>query len=763
MRKRNRSLLLRLVVGTVLAFASLCAFLIYRERETLTRLGNPSWNAETTQVYSRWLDTAPQAGVSWERTLGWLAALNYRSVTGSPALAGGYSANYPELIVFTRPFRYPDKDYPAQLLRIEFVRGRLSRLEALSGQATLPSWRLEPKVLAEWTTQTKTSRRRVKLSDLPPYVPRSILAMEDKRFFQHGPFDWLAIARAFWIDVRHIRLRQGASTVSQQLARSIFLNVERTWRRKVLEAALAAYLELRYTKPQLLEMYLNQVYWGQEGSESLLGIESASESFFGKPARALTLSESAVLAGMLQSPNRYSPRAAPGVARERRDIVLGLMRAQRLITDAQYAAALKEKVGAAPAKKSDETAYFLAALRDQLSERYTLPVLMSEGWKIYTTLDPLLQHVAVKAVASPQPSPDGRGRRSSGEATPQAALIAIDPASGAVRAWVGGTNYQTNPFDHAFAARRQPGSAFKPFVALAALEGRKATTATLLDDKPLSLQGKSGAWSPRNYDRLYRGPVSVWDAVVYSLNVPMVRLAMLTGVLAIMDAARRAGIESPLRNDLSLALGTSEVSLLELTGAYSTLAGQGVRFAPYTLETIVGNDGNILETHQALPQPAFAPEPVFLVTQMLEAVLDTGTGKAARTMGLSAALAGKTGTSENFQDAWFVGYATNLAAGVWVGYDRPKSLGRSAAGIALPIWTVFMKRAVVLDPPQNFEEPPGLVWKTIDTDSGLLARSGCPHRRKAAFLAGTEPTQDCPIHAGGLTGYFQRWRAGTKT
>jgi len=298
-------------------------------------------------------------------------------------------------------------------------------------------------------------------------------------------------------------------------------------------------------------------------------------------------------------------------------------------------------------------------------------------------------------------------------------------------------------------------------VALAALESRKATTATLLDDKPLSLKGKSGAWSPKNYDRRYRGRVPVWDAVAWSLNVPMVRLALLTGISSIMDVARRAGIESPLREDLSLALGTSEVSLLELTGAYATLANRGVRCPPYSLESIIGGDGNILESHPTQPQQAFAPGPVFLLTQMLEAVLDAGTGKAARMMGFDAPAAGKTGTSENFQDAWFVGYETNLTAGVWVGYDRPKSLGRSADGIALPIWTAFMKRAVALDPPQKFEEPPGLIWKTIDTDSGLLARSGCPHRRKAAFLAGTEPAQDCPLHAGGLTGYFQRWRAKT--
>jgi len=742
----------------ILFLASTSAYLIYQEQETLSHLGHPGENPRETDIYSRWLELESQNPISWERTIQWVKSIGYRPVTGTPNEPGQYSANSPELTIFARPFRFPDKDYPAQLLRLTFHDQRLSGVEAVSGHAEIPEWRLEPKVLAVWSMSGKTAHQQVRISDLPPYVPRAVIAMEDKRFYQHGAFDLVGIARATWVDLRYGRLRQGASTISQQLARSIFLDVQRTWRRKILEAALATYLEFRYTKPQLLEMYLNQVYWGQEGSESLLGIESASDSLFGKPARALTVAESAILAGMLQSPNRYSPRAAPAVARDRRKIVLGLMRAQNAITESQYRAALKEDVRLTPVKKSNEASYFLAALHDELSERYELPVMLNQGWRIFTTLDPLLQHEAAKTLV-PLPH-EGEGGRRPGEG-PQAALIALDPATGGVLAWVGGTNFQTNPFDHAVNAKRQPGSAFKPFVVITALESRKVTTATLLEDKPLSLKGSQGTWTPQNYDRKYRGHASVWDSLVLSLNVPIVRLAEQIGVIPIMDAARRAGIESPLRNDLSLALGTSEVSLLELTGAYSTLASGGGRRSQYHLESVIGENNQILESHTTSIVPAFAPEVVYLVTEMLEAVLDAGTAKVSRSMGFMAPAAGKTGTSENFQDAWFLGYTTNLVCGVWVGYDLPKSLGHSAAGIALPLWTAFMKKAVVLDPPQAFEPPAGLTWKTIDPESGLLARSGCPHRRKAAFLTGTEPTAECPLHPGGLMGFFKRWRSKT--
>ncbi len=721
-----------------------CVILIHKEQETLSRLLNPGAGPSVTEVYSRWLDLSTQAPCTTERVVGWLRLLGYQVVRDRLVSPGQYIAGPSMVSVFTRPFQYPDGAYPAQLLELEFSGNGLLAIRALAGHASLAAWRIEPVRIVEWDSGSKATTTPVRIAELPPYIPRAILAMEDKRFFKHGAIDAFGIARALWVDLRHGQIRQGASTINQQLARSIFLDVRRSWRRKVLEAALAWYLEIRFSKPQLLEMYLNQVYWGQDGNQTLVGIEAASESFFGKPARELTVAESAVLAGMLQSPRRYSPRNASVMVPERKKIVLGLMRDQKVISDEQYKAALAERIRLSPVRKSNEASYFLAMIRDSLGERYDLPALLSGGWKVFTTLDPLLQHEAVQALKPP---------------VGQAAIVAIDPITGAILAWVGGTNFQTNPFDHASDAKRQPGSAFKPFVALAALESRKITTATMLDDKPLRLNGAQGFWSPQNYDRKYRGKASVWDSMVYSLNVPTVRLAMQVGLAPIVDAARRAGITSPLREDLSLPLGTSEVSLLELTAAYAVLACGGERVLPYSIQAVVSEEGKVLESPSLAHERVFAPELAYLVTQMLQEVLLTGTGKASRDLGLTVPAAGKTGTSENYQDAWFVGYTTTLVAGVWVGYDKPQSLGRSAAGIALPLWANFMKRAALFYPPQEFVEPSGLVWKTIDPDSGLLAKTGCPHRRKAAFLPGTEPTQDCTLHSGGLIGLFQRMRS----
>lgn len=731
----------------VLAVVTLsCTYLVIRERQTLALLVDGGVAAKPTEVYARWLTLQPGSRITAEAVLAELKVLDYVAVPGLPQKPGEFQNGGDRLIVYSRGFRYPDKEFPAQAIQVHFAKEGLRDVSIASG-GNVPEWRLEPKRLARWGGEEATSRYPVKLSELPPHVPQAVIAVEDKRFFSHGALDLVGLGRAVFVDLRHGRLRQGGSTISQQLARSIFLDVNRTLRRKVLEAGLAIYLEARYTKPQLLEMYLNQVYWGQEGPDNLLGIEAASRSYFGKPARQLTIAEAALLAGMLRSPNRLSPRMDLKASVARQKVVLGLMRDQERITLPQFSAALGQKIVVpSSAQRSNDAAYFLALLHDELGERYSLPLLVSQGWKIFTTLDPVLQSAAMSAVAS-LPAKQMEG-----------ALVALDPASGAVRAWVGGTSYQSSPFDRAINAHRQPGSAFKPFVVLAALESRSVTTVSMLEDKPLVVTDADRRWAPQNYDRQFRGNVSVWDSLVHSYNIPMVKLAMATGLDRVADTAHRAGIESSLRAVPSLALGTSEVKVVELTSAYGTLASGGLRTIPYDLEAIMALDGTIVELHENKPERVFEPNAVYLVTQMLQAVLREGTGKSSHALGFNAPAAGKTGTSENYQDAWFVGYTPDLVTGVWIGYDIPKSLGRSAAGIALPIWTKFMITAVKHYPAFSFETPKDLVKKTIDLESGLLARSGCPTRREMAFLPGGEPTEYCPIHAGGIVGFFQRWR-----
>lgn len=735
-----------LVAGALLLTAA-CGYLVHRSRLTLQVLLSAPDSIPATEVFSHWLTLIPGQSMSGDYLQRYLDGLEYKKTVADPKAPGEYRRDGDRFAIFAKGFRYPDTDLPAQILRVSFKNNQISELENSSKQA-LPNWRLEPWRLARWAAAPAAERPRVRLSELPPYVPGAVVAVEDKRFYRHPGFDLVGIARAVWIDLRHKAMRQGASTISQQLSRSVFLDTRRTLRRKVLEAALTLYLEVRFTKPQLLEMYLNQVYWGQDSGQPLLGIEATSRAYFGKSARQLTVAESALLAGLLHSPNKLSPRTAAKAAIDRRRRVLLLMSDQGIIAPAARAAALKEPLRLTPSRvrRSDPT-YFLETLRDDLAQRYSLDLLLSQGWRLFTTLDPILQR---QATAAMKPSV-GEG-----------ALVALDPTTGAVRAWVGGTNFATAPFDRARLAHRQPGSAFKPFVFLAALEAKAVTPVTLLEDKPLRLQGIEGEeWSPQNYDRKFRGPVAARDVLIQSLNVPTVALAKQIGWPAVAGTAKKAGILSPLREDLSSALGSSEVTVLELTSAYGTLAAGGRQAEPYFIEAIVSTDGAAVETHVERNAAVFDPGAVYILTQLLQAVLDEGTAKSARARGFMWPAAGKTGTSENFQDAWFVGYTPNLVCGVWVGFDQPKSMGRSAAGLALPIWVDFMTPAFKDRAPAAFQKPEGLIDKEIDPESGLLARSGCPKRSTITFLPGTEPTEHCPKHSGGIFGFFKRLTRGT--
>lgn len=750
--KKTTKLLLPLFLGLLAILSVSCTLLIFREQKTMALLINGPNALQPTEVYARWLALTPDARITAQALRSELKALEYQQVPRLPARAGEYQDNGQSIAFYSRGFRYPDKDYPALAIQVHFDKRGIENVEYATG-GNIPEWRLEPKRLARWASADALSRMPVNIAELPPYVPEAVIAIEDKRFYSHGAIDFIGVMRALVVDVKKGSLHQGASTISQQLARSIFLDVNRTWRRKFLEAGLAFYLEARFSKPKLLEMYLNQVYWGQDGPENLLGIESASRAYFAKPARQLTLAEAALLAGMLQSPNRLSPRTDLPAALARQRVVLGEMREQKRITQAQFASAVAQKIVVPPSgRRSNDAAYFLASLRDELSERYSIPLLLSQGWRIYTTLDPVLQSSAAEGIAS---LVAGRKKQKE-QAFEEGALVALDPANGAVRAWVGGTGYQTSPFNRASNAFRQPGSVFKPFVVLAALEGKKATTATLLEDKPLETQDEEKPWSPQNYDKTYRGKASVWDSLVLSLNVPMVRLAIMAGLNEVVAVAQRAGIGSPLRAVPSIALGTSEVTVSELTAAYAPFANGGERVMLHMVEAIVDPEGSVVELFEDQNRRIFDKPVIYLVTQMLQAVFNEGTARAARSFGLQAPVAGKTGTSENYQDAWFVGYSPDLVTGVWVGYDKPKSLGRSAAGIALPIWTRFMMTALSHYPDFTFERPSGLEARAIDMDSGQLVRTGCTHRRTALFLPGTAPSQDCPLHPGGIVGFWKR-------
>lgn len=583
------------------------------------------------------------------------------------------------------------------------------------------------------TLDASPLERRVpaRLADIPSHLVQAVLAIEDQRFYRHHGLDLRRIGGAFIANLKARSITQGGSTLTQQLVKNLYLDASRTPLRKLREAAIALVLERRYSKAAILEAYLNEIYLGQSGGQPIHGVGAAARVYFGKNVQRLSLSESALLAGMIQAPNRYAPNRNPGLARERRGIVLQQMLEQNRISRNTAVRAARAPVPGGTISLAPEGKWF----RD-----YALAMVPARqpvrGIAVYTTLDARLQQSAERAVR------EGLTRmRMPGV---QAALVAIDPRSGDVLAMVGGRDYRSSQFNRATDARRQPGSAFKPLVALTALAPRNGsrpafTLASVVDDTPFAVSTEKGPWEPANYDREFHGPVTLREALEQSLNVPFARIGMAVGPENVAETAHRLGIASPLRAVPSLALGSSEVTLLELTRAYGVLAAGGMLAETRALVgTARYGDGVPVRGPPALTRVAQA-DVAFLVTSALQGVVTRGTGSALNSYGRFPAIAGKTGTSSDWRDAWFLAYTPDLVVGSWVGFDDGRSLQLTGSAAALPIVASFLD-ATNSDDWNQFEVPDGV------TEGYAKGRgdwfNGCGTREY--FLAGTEPSnRDC--------------------
>jgi penicillin-binding protein 1A len=534
------------------------------------------------------------------------------------------------------------------------------------------------------------ARDYMPLDLLPQCVTEAVLATEDRRFFQHPGIDPIGMARAMVANARSGRLAQGGSTITQQLAKNLFLSADRTIHRKLEEVVLALWLELKLSKRDILELYLNRVYFGAGAH----GIEAAAQRYFAKSARDLSLAEAGVIAGLLKAPSRYAPSASPDQALARGRLVLAMMRQSGFISEAEEARAQNEQVRFASARRYAESGTGAYAVDLAMEELARVTGGGEEDLVVDTTLDSALQRRASDIV-------DGElERQGESLAVSQSAAVVLAP-DGGIRALVGGRSYAESQYNRAVKARRQPGSAFKPVVFLAALEAG-LTPDTLLLDQPLTV----GGWSPRNEGGRYIGAVTMREALARSINTVAVRLLLEAGTARVIAAAKRLGVTSPLRKDASLALGTSEVSLLELTTAYGAFANGGYAVTPYVVRRVRTSTGRILyERAQSKPVPAVAPEHVAAMSDMLEAALVSGTGRRAALARHPAA--GKTGTSQDFRDAWFVGYTGYLTAGVWVGNDDGQTMNKVMGG-SLPadIWRQIMTAAHEGRPPIPLADGP---------------------------------------------------------
>ncbi len=646
-------------------------------------------------------------------------------------------------------------------LRVEFAGKEIRQIRSLESNAALESAQIEPELLTSLFDSSRQKRRRVRFDEIPKVLVEAVLSAEDKRFFEHPGFDLIRIGGAAWADLRGENM-QGASTLTMQVARSIFFSPERTWRRKFAETMVALQLEQRFTKEQIFELYANEIYLGNRGSFAIHGFAEGSLAYFNKDLRDLTVAEAAFLAGIIRAPNRYSSaeRRAERIA-EPRDRVLKQMAENGYITPEQAQAAREAplRVVSGGIENSDAP-YFVDMIKDHLLDRFSEEQLLSQGFRVYTTLDRNLVRAASEAVTSGMENVDrqlkaryARWEKEGHPAQAQVALVALDPHTGEIKALVGGRNYGQSQLNRTL-AKRQPGSVFKPFVYAAAfdnaVENRSpiVTPATTVVDEPTTFSYDQQEYSPNNYGEQFRGTVTLRDALTSSLNVATVKVAEMIGYDRVVGMARQVGITDNLLATPALALGAYEMTPLEVAAAYTVFANGGVRAEPNFLDRMVNAQGETLEQPVVKKRQALDPRVAYQVTNILEDVINRGTGASVRARGFLAPAAGKTGTS---RDGWFAGFTSNLLCIVWVGFDDNRDLGLSGAASAAPIWTEFMKRATALPAysnTQEFSAPEGVVSVDIDPDTLQLATPSCPVKRHEVFLQGTAPTEFCEKHGG---------------
>jgi penicillin-binding protein 1B len=574
----------------------------------------------------------------------------------------------------------------------------------------------------------------VSIRTIPRYVGDAFIAAEDVRFHHHIGVDPIGMLRAAFVNLRSHGIAQGGSTIDQQIIKSRFLSQERTWRRKIVEMLLAVSFDLRMSKNEILEIYLNEVYLGHNAGKPVLGIDEASRLYFNKPPAELRVDEAALLASIVRAPNREAVQG-------RRDAILAIMHDHHWIDDAQFDEAKSHDIeferGTIPQAPFP---FYLRALRADIVDAIGVRPVIEGGLTITCELDPVAQRaaerVAKRSASQLQSRFDWIAEAAEKEPL-QVAIFSVDPRSGGVRALVGGTDYNVSPFDRTSNMHRQPGSAFKTFAYLAAIASKRATTATLLLDAPVTVAN----WEPHNYDDRFRGRVSLREAFESSLNVPTVRLTQDIGIQRVIHTASKFGFEEKFERIPALPLGVTEVTMRELTAAYTAFPNLGTRVEPYLLTEVRNREGKQLFAQDVERKNVADAAPVYVMHTLLRGVVQRGTASRLKRYGLGY-VAGKTGTTNDYRDAWFVGYTPDMVTSVWVGFDHGAPLRLSSAEAAIPVWGSYMS---AIPHVRGEPTPPkGVTFRNIDPETGMLWQDDCPGPFHEVFLDGTAPTHSCP-------------------
>ena len=733
-------------IPALLVFATMAYFYVAFSRMVDARLQGGMTRTDP-RVFARPFELQRGQSVTPRQLVDRLNDLGYshRERTEEP---GQFTVGRNTLILIPR-----DGERKGQLVRVVFgSRGKsaeghgIERIEIPSTKKTTERVRLDAPLITALITTSRAKRRDVPLQVIPSKMVQAVLAIEDRRFYDHAGIDPIGLAGAVFRNVFGDKpYLAGGSTITQQLVKNTFLTPDKRLRRKMTEWFMAVILERRLTKDQILELYLNDVSLGQRGSFAIHGVAEAARLFFAKDITNVSLTEAATIAAVIQSPSRLSPFNNADRAKDRRNVVLHAMVDAGFISQDAAARASKEPLVIAARALETEAPYFVDFISQELQDKYKDLGTVD----VYTTLDVHLQRLAQDAMREGLTRVDellARRRRRA-----QAALIAIDPRTGEVLALVGGRSYNQSQYNRAVSARRQPGSVFKPFVYLAAFERAHAegrsdvTPASVVFDEPTAFTFNEQSWTPNNYEGEYDGPITLRRALALSRNIATVKVAEATGYGEVAALWKRVGAGTPARPYPSIALGVFEASPYEIATAYTIFPNGGTIKPLRQISRLIAG-GKDLQVQTAAPRTIARPDTTFLVTNMMRSVLNEGTAAGARAAGFSLDAAGKTGTTNDLRDAWFVGFTPELLTVVWVGLDNNQPLGLSGTQAALPIWTTFMTRALAGRGSTPFAIPEGVAFVDIDRDTGKTAASGCPRVFREAFIAGTEPRDVCQLH-----------------
>jgi penicillin-binding protein 1B len=714
-----------------------------------TRFSARRWSIPST-VYSDTTILYPGQSLNMDLFKKKLQHMDYREVPYRPQQKGEIRFVSFGVDIYLNDLKIPSLNRKGFPVRIRYHRNRIKSIKRTDQPALLPILELEPEEVGKFYGPERERRQLVSIHQVPQHLIYAILAAEDSRFYEHRGFDPLGILRALYINLRHGSIRQGGSTITQQLAKNYFLTPDRKLSRKLNELILAVVMEIMYDKDEILEIYLNEIYLGHRGPVAINGVGEASFFYFGKPVDQLSQVEAATIAGLIKAPNHFSPFADKQRCQDRRNAVLRAMRDKGWLTEKELHLNLSlplKTIGFTSYEK--KAPYFMDYLSRQLETLYSYENLSSLGLSIYTTLDTQVQMAAEKALNNGlsrlEKSHPALQRKDPAQKL-QGAVIVMQPKTGYVLAMVGGRDYGESQYNRIMQSRRQPGSAFKPFVYLAALD--TFTPASRLFNEVKTYRVNGEPWIPHNFEPDSESDVSVRTALKKSLNLATVDLAMNTGLEPIVEQIQRFQFSTQIKPYPSLALGAFEVIPLELARAYCAFAADGVLPYPLSLKDVMDENDEVLQQTHVNIERVTSPAKAFIMTSMLQSVVTEGTGRAVKESGIFWPVAGKTGTTNDYRDAWFVGYTPDILALVWVGFDNGESVTATGSTAALPIWVELIKLMPQYITEAPFKMPTGVVRRMVCSESGLLTKNrDCPDPVDEYFLVENVPSAVCPLHS----------------